>query len=212
MVLKEACRYQNVLQNVINQLDDYLSSMSNITTKTQKHLRSKAIKDVEDEEVIVKQRSNDCSISNNDLLAFYDALVNEKISLTMAISDAKRKCEDDIDALVESNRVRQRYASRMKRMSGVVSKERDTEGTAYTFNNEGNQIPYRYKIEEVVSIDFDRNVVKSVSKKMSAMADEISTKIDLLNATIKVDFEPMLSMTVSSFEDAYEEYQESVNH
>ena len=101
---------KNVLQDIIDSVSVYLSRTSNVTIKTQTHEKSKALETVQDEVVVVQKRDNDCEISNNELIDFLEYLVNEKINLSSAIAKAKSSCVDNIDLLVETNRVRQSFA------------------------------------------------------------------------------------------------------
>lgn len=208
MVLKEACRYQNVLQDIIDGVSAYLSRQANVTIKTQTHEKKKALSSVENETIVVKKRDNDCEISNNDLIDFLEYLVNEKIKLSEAIAKAKRDCGENIDLLVETNRTRQFFAKRMTNLANLRSYSKDDESVGYTFNNDGNQVSYRYPVKEVVTIDFDRNKVKSIAKTQSKTAVEASTKIDVLMSTVEVDYTPIFDTTTVDFEVAYEEYKE----
>lgn len=205
MVLKESFTYQNVLTRFVDRAYMYLSNKDNVTIKKQSHLKSKSYKDGQDEDLIVNEKKGEVVINNNTMIAFIEKLMEEKIDLVNAIAIAKRSASEDFDALIESNKVRQRVSSVFKTMSALQSSEREFEGSAYAWNQEGNQTPYRYPIKEVTTIDFDRNETKKHFKAITASADETSTKIDNLMATLVVEFTPSFDVH-DTFEDAYEKF------
>ena len=210
MVLKESFTYQNVLTRFVDKAYMYLSNKDNITIKKQTHLKSKSYKDGEDEDLVVNEKKGEVVIENNTMIAFIEKLMEEKIALVEAIASAKRTASEDFDALIESNKVRQRVSSVFKSMSALQSSEREFEGSAYAWNQEGNQTPYRYPIKEVTTIDFDRNETKKHFKAITSAADETSTKIDNLMASLVVEFTPTFDVH-DTFEDAYEKFAISIN-
>ena len=97
----------------------------------------------------------------------------------------------DLDAAVEVNKQRHSAVKAFdfivtQKSSNVVQKN---QGRGYVFNNEGNQIEYRYDIERIKTIDFDRNRLRRVIKALYDKADEISTSIDSALLNTKVDYE-----------------------
>ena len=210
MVLKEACRYQNVLREIMSDLSSFLSKKSNLVIKTKTHYKSRALKDVSDITETLKERTNSCEIEANDLIDFYDYLVSEKIKLAEKISFAKKNSKEDIDVLVETNKSRQSFANLLKSAGNIKNSEIESNDSDQSFNINGDPITYRYKVKEVTTIDFDRNKVKSIEKRLSKDSNDISNKIDLLMATIEVDYVPIFDMSTTNFEDAYETYKEMV--
>lgn len=208
MVLKESFTYQNVLTRFIDKACSYLSSKDNVTIKKQSHLKSQSYKDGKDEEIIVNEKKGELIIDNNVMIALLEKLMDEKISLVNAIAKAKKVADEDFDALIESNKVRQKVSILFNAMSTIKSSEREFEGSAYAWNQEGNQTPYRYPIKEVTTIDFDRNVTKKHYKDIKVLSDETSTKIDGMMASLVVDFTPMFDVH-DTFEDVYISFAET---
>lgn len=62
------------------------------------------------------------------------------------------------------------------------------EGKGYVFNKDGNQTEYVYDIDRVVTIDYDRNAVRSLLKELTREADQVSLKIDSTLLSTEVDY------------------------
>lgn len=204
MYLKEAFRYQNYLNELISATTSYLTTGQYTTKTVQEHLRKKANPDAENEVIdLTAERTLTCTA--NQMVDFLQHLIDEKQKLTKAISDAKKNCGIDIDAEVANNRIRQSVAATLSRMGNMKPTERMTRAYAYKFNAEGNQVQYAYEVKEVTTIDFDRNKVKGISKKLIQCADEASTAIDKAMVELAVDYNPNYSVN-DSFEDAIEQF------
>ena len=209
MYLKEAFRYQNFLNRLLENVTMYLSTNSYITKTTQEHLRQKANPEAENEAIEVKvDRPYECT--NNQLVSLLEHLIAEKEKLTVAISAAKKTSDVDIDAELANNRVRQNVARTLSMMGKVRASESVVRGTGHKFNSEGNQVPYSYDIKQVTQIDFDRNKVKHISSALTAKSDEISTLIDKLMVELVVEYEPEYSIN-DSFEDVVERFVSAEN-
>ena len=85
---------------------------------------------------------------------------------------------------------------------------RDSGGTGYRFNAEGNQISYRCDVRRVTTINYDRKVIRAALGKLNQRADETSAKIDLCLVTSKVDYAPPFDVN-ASFAEAFEIYTEN---
>lgn len=202
MVLKEAFRTQNYLENLINRGLMFLTSTDNVTTKKQEHMRKKVNADAEDETIEVPKSTvfeND-KITPNVVVDFVMDVMAEKEKLTYAITVAKAKAEIDIDSSIALNKTRQGIAGILNTMANIKASERITTGRDYKFNNDGDQVLYAYNINEVTTIDFDRNKVKTLVKKLNRESDEVSTKLDALNVTVNVNYTPKYEIG-DSFED-----------
>lgn len=204
MYLKEAFRYQNYLNELISATTSYLSSGQYTTKTVQEHLRKKANPDAENETIDLSAERA-LAYTANQMVDFLQHLIDEKQKLTKAISEAKKGCSIDIDAEVANNRIRQSVAATLSRMGNMKPSERMTRAYAYKFNAEGNQVQYAYEVKEVTTIDFDRNKVKGISKKLIQSADEASTAIDKAMVELAVDYTPNYSVN-DSFEDAIEQF------
>lgn len=190
MILKEAFRYQNYLTSLFVQATGYLSREDFITTTKQKHLRSMVNTDAQDEDIVVSKTLN-IDYKPNDLIDFVVKLINEKQKLSDAISDVKKSLDIDIDAAMSMNKTKQDFISVLRRMASVKSTESDKEGLSYKFNNDGDQVSYRYPIKEIKTIDYDRNTVKGLVSKYKKETDEVSTSRDRIDIMTEVDYKPI---------------------
>lgn len=190
MILKEAFRYQNYLTSLFTQATGYLSREDFITTTTQKHNRTKVNPDAQDED-IVAPKTFTVDYKPNDLINFVVKLIDEKQKLSNAITDAKKTLDIDIDAAMSMNKVKQDFISVLRRMVSIKPSESDKEGTSYKFNNDGDQVSYRYPVKEVKTIDYDRNAVKGLISKYKKETDEISTARDRIDIMTDVDYTPV---------------------
>lgn len=190
MILKEAFRYQNYLTSLFVQATSYLSREDFITTTTQKHNRTKVNPDAQDEDIIVPKTFT-VDYKPNDLINFVVKLIDEKQKLSNAITDAKKSLDIDIDATMSMNKVKQDFISVLRRMISIKASESDKEGTSYKFNNDGDQVSYRYPVKEVKTIDYDRNSVKGLISKYKKETDKISTERDRIDIMTEVDYTPV---------------------
>lgn len=200
MVLKEAFRYQNYLNILARKCSYFLSNDSNVTVITETHLRTSANPDAENEVIEIR---NEDSISANDVINFIEILVKEKEAITSAISKTKKNLEYDIDSMLNNNKFREDIISILGNISEIKSSESKGSGLDYKFNVNGEQAPYRYTVNKVTTIDFDRNKVKSLYNKYNKLNDENSNTVDRLDVTAEVEFTPKFDIN-DSFEDAIE--------
>ena len=154
MILKETFRYQNYLTSLFTQATGYLSREDFITTTTQKHNRTKVNPDAQDEDIVVPKTFT-VDYKPNDLINFVVELIDEKQKLSNAIAAAKKSLDIDVDAAMSMNKTKQDFISVLHRMASIKSSESDKEGTSYKFNNDGDQVSYRYPVKEVKTIDYD---------------------------------------------------------
>ena len=199
MVLKESFRMQNHLAELAQQAQLYLSRIENVVHIRQEHLRSRRNPSAVDE-IVEVQRDSDM-IPDKVIGLFLDLLA-EREKLSAAISKAKVSAEIDMDSALAINKIKQDAIRRFQMMARIKSTETTTDGRDYLINSEGNQTPYVYTIRSVQTIDFDREMLKGIIRRLQREADEISTKVDLLNVTLEVDYTPKYDFD-DSFEDAY---------
>ena len=186
MKLKEAFHYQNVLQEWIDRASRCLNDNSFITKTTETHLKSKAKSDAEDEIVEVAKAMDTPPTVVIDLL--FD-LIKEKEAVALAICKAKNSSEIDIDTAIEVNKLKQSAARTYRRLTNVNATSTTKRGSDFTFNAEGNQVPYYYNVESETKIDYNRNHVRELSKKLVKECDEASMKIDSILLTTEVEIE-----------------------
>lgn len=199
MILKEAYRYQNYLSNLISSAEGYLCKKDFITETTQTHNRKKVNPEAEDEVMVVKTSYN-VDFTPMQLIEFINKALVEKQKLTNAIDTAKKNAEINIDSSIEMNRIKQGYIGVLSSMTKTKPSETISKGSGYKFNADGNQVAYYYDIDNVTTINFDRNDVRGILKKLQRETDDVSTKIDAIQATAKVDYEPIWDLS-DSLED-----------
>lgn len=190
MILKESFRYQNYLTSLFVQATSYLSREDFITTTTQNHNRSMVNSDAQDEKISVPKVFN-VGYKPNDLIDFVVKLIDEKQKLSNAITEAKKSLDMDIDAAMSMNKTKQDFISVLRRMASIKSTESEKEGTSYKFNNDGDQVSYRYPVKEVKAIDYNRNTVKGLISKYKKETDQISTTRDRIDIMTDVDYTPV---------------------
>ena len=188
MILKEAYRYQNYLDKLIKEAKYYVTKNDFITNITEVHSRKKVNPNAEDETIILKNFEVD--YTPMEIIDFLCQAINEKETLSKAIAETKKSTEIDIDSSIAMNKIKQSFVDILDHMASVKSKEFVTKGMDYKFNENGEQVSYRYDINNIVTINFDRNDIRNLSKKYKKQADEISTKLDIIELTAVVDYMP----------------------
>lgn len=199
MNLKEAFRYQNFLDELLGTAYSYLNNKNFVVSTVETHLKSQVNPDAKDE-VIEVQKPYDVEFTPNDLIDFVVKVINEKERLSNIISDAKMRTEIDIDVAIALNKKKQGFARVLQSLSDIKSGEKVKNASDYKFNTDGNQISYYYKINEVTKIDFDRNDVRGLYKKLLKETDEVSTKLDSILINTELDFDPNWDLN-DSFEE-----------
>lgn len=201
MNLKESYRYMNYLnETLLAPAQSYLSKRDFITSTKQEHLRSKASTQAEDETIEVV-KPYDVEFDPMNVVDFIMKVIDEKEKLSATIAKAKQTTEIDIDHSVSINKSKQEFINKLNFMLNMKSSEKKSSGIGYVFNAEGNQTSYRYDINEVITIDYNRDDVKGIIKKLSKECDEVSAKLDKIQIETLVDFEPKWELT-DSLEDA----------
>lgn len=208
MNLKETFRYQNFLDSILGKTTGYLGYSQNVTKTTQNHLRSKANSEAEDEEIDTT-KDRQISYPVNTLIDFCSHILSEKQKLGEAINNTKSSCGIDIDNSVAINKKKQEVVRVLSQMGNIKPSESIKRGTAYKFNAEGNQTSYSYDIKEVSVIDFDRNKVKAIAKKLITESDEVSNKLDKIMVDSEVTYTPIYDVN-DSFDDVLEQFSETI--
>ena len=190
MNLKEAFQAQNVFDRLMNHARNYLSETENLMTVKEKHFRSKSVAEQSDEELDVTNYDTK-KFPAGDVIRFLIRLIEEREKLSHAIHAAKAQMSFDLDTAVDANRRRHSLANtldalvRQQSSKGILKNA----GRGYVFNKEGNQTEYRYDIERIQTIDYDRNKVRRLLKKLYEEADKVSTEIDLALLNTQVHYE-----------------------
>ena len=139
MNMKEAFRFQNKIQSLMDEAESILLRDGNVTTTKNTYLRSKVMPEAQDETVV---ETPDCEYADNitGIVGFLMFLLDEKERLSGAILDAKNELEFDFDGETSLNVARHRVACLLKRMSDLRGSEVTLQnaGVGYRFNVEGN--------------------------------------------------------------------------
>ena len=181
MNLKEAFRFQNKLQSMMDEAKSILSREQNITKVQNTYLRKKVMAEAEDE-TTMEAASTEYSEQITSLAEFLLFLLTQREKLGAAINKAKTGLElsAGFDGEVGLNSNRQEIAGLLRRMAGLRSSEVliSNGGTGYRFNNEGNQVSYRCDVKRVTTINFDRDKVRRMCADLSEKADEVAAAVD----------------------------------
>lgn len=202
MNLKESFRYQNFLGALHSSAASSLVDERHCLTTTKNHLRNKANSDAAD---VTEQVDVGEFHKNDDVLRFMLYIIEEREKLTSAISRAKASIGFDLDAAVETNKLRQTVSRNINMMLRYKGTKRTERGTDYKFNAEGNQTPYYYDIEVVTEENFNRAQAKSAAQSVITKADEVSAAIDAALINTRVDYEIPFNVN-DSFDDAMADF------
>ena len=190
MNLKEAFRYQNKIQALMAEAQDILGKEKNITRVEKTTLQSKVVSGAEDI-VVVEIPETEFEEQITDIAVLLMFLLNEKEKLSYAICAAKKAMSIDFDGEVSLNAKRQEVAGLFRKMNEIRSSEVTISGggTGFKFNADGNQVSFRCDMKRVVSINFDRNKVRSYANGLSKKADEVSADLDKAMVNTEVTYE-----------------------
>lgn len=200
MNLKEAFRYQNFLDRLLNQTMATMSIQDNLLEVSKVHRRSKAIASAEDETEVAEVTE---LVVPDTAISLALSIVKEKDALTTAIGVAKGNLAGgigDMDAAIEANKCRQSVAETIRNMLRIKSGKKVERGTGYTFNGEGNQVPYIYDVEVTTAERFDRAKLKATMQDLLSESDKVSAQIDEAVVNTKVDYKAPWDVN-ASFED-----------
>lgn len=189
MNLKESYRYANYLDGLLSTAYTYLRNKGFVTTTVEEHLRKQSNPDVENETIEV-QKPFDVEFLPNDVIDFAVKVIEEKEKLSESIAEAKSTTEINIDNAISMNKKKQTFVSVLNGIADIKPSEIKTTSKSYKFDINGEQKPYVYDVNRKTSIDFNRTDVRNLIKKYLKETDEISAKLDLIEITTFVDFEP----------------------
>lgn len=206
MNLKDAFRYQNYLENILNSATNYLTSRDNVVQIKETHYRHKSNPDAEDETKDVTANRIFPNYKVEQIIDFMLTVADEKTKLTVAIDEAKKAYKATAyDVNLINNRIRQSVAHTLRYLSNLKSAETTGIGRDYKFNVNGDQVSYAYETKVVQTIDYDRNHVRKLFQRFTEMSDAVSTNLDQALLNITVVMEPKFNVNYS-FEEAVEQY------
>lgn len=208
MNLKEAFRFQNKLQSMMDEADGILGLNSNITKVQNTYLRHKVMAEAEDE-TTVDASPTEYGDKITELAEFLVHLLTEREKLSAAIHKAKVGLDltAGLDGEVGLNSKRQDVAALFRRMISLRNGEVliPNGGTGYRFNNEGNQVSYRCDVKRVTTINFDRNKIRKMCAELSRKSDETSAALDVALVNTIVEYEAPFDVN-DTFAEAFESY------
>lgn len=206
MNLKEAFRFQNKLQALMEEVQDFLSRDDNVTLVENTYLYKKVVPEAENE-TVVDTAPTEYAGRVTEMVRFLMYLMAEREKLSKAIQDAKRALPIDMDREVSLNSKRQEIARILNHMADLRSSEvmMPGGGTGYRFNQEGNQVPYRCDVKRVTTIHFDRKVIRNFARQMNKKSDLISTELDGCLINSKVDYRTPFDVN-DSFAEIFENF------
>ena len=208
MNLKEAFRFQNKLQSLMDEAERILADDRNITQVKVTAPYKKAMPEQENE-TTVEPAPSEYADHIDAVAAFLLHLLGEREKLSRAIRAAKERQEMDMDSEVSLNSTRQSLASFFRHMVDLRNSEKLLPGgaTGYRFNAEGNQVPFRCDAKRVVTIHYDRNRVRSYLKQLTEKSDQVSAQLDRCLINSQVDYDAPFDVN-DSFAAVFGDYQE----
>ena len=208
MNLKEAFRFQNKLQSMMDEAQSILSSTANITKVQNTYLRKKVMPEAENETTI-DAPATEYSEQITLVAEFLLHLLSEREKLSVAIFQTKAglNLPAGLDGEVSLNSKRQEVAGLFRRMAGLRSSEVliPNGGTGYRFNNEGNQVSYRCDVKRVTTINFDRNKIRKMCGDLSKKSDEVSAALDSVLVNTQVEYTVPFDVN-DTFAEAFEAF------
>ena len=208
MNLKEAFRFQNKLQSMMDEAQSILGSTANITKVQNTYLRKKVMPEAENETTI-DAPATEYSEQITLVAEFLLHLLSEREKLSVAIFQAKAglNLPAGLDGEVSLNNKRQEVAGLFRRMAGMRSSEVliPNGGTGYRFNNEGNQVSYRCDVKRVTTINFDRNKIRKMCGDLSKKSDEVSAALDSVLVNTQVEYTVPFDVN-DTFAEAFEAF------
>lgn len=208
MNLKEAFRFQNKLQSMMDEAQSILGSTANITKVQNTYLRKKVMPEAENETTI-DAPATEYSEQITLVAEFLLHLLTEREKLSVAIFQAKAglNLPAGLDGEVSLNSKRQEVAGLFRRMAGLRSSEVliPNGGTGYRFNNEGNQVSYRCDVKRVTTINFDRNKIRKMCGDLSKKSDEVSAALDSVLVNTQVEYTVPFDVN-DTFAEAFEAF------
>ena len=190
MNLKEAFRYQNKIQRLMDEAEGILSRDKNVTKVENTALRHKVNPEAQDETTL-ELPDTEYAGQITEIAVFLMFLLQERERLSAAIRTAKRNMDMDFDGEVSLNAKRQEIAGIFRHMGEIRCSENlySGAGVGYKFNAEGNQVSYRCDLKKVTTINFDRNKVRSYASGLSKKADSVSAELDKRMVNTEVSYE-----------------------
>lgn len=204
MNLKEAFRFQNKLQRLMDEGEGILNREKNVTKVETTYFRKKVMSEAEDETVL-EVPETEYAEQITELVGFMVYLLDQKEQISKAIRAAKSKLEIDMDSEVSLNSKRQELSRLLGRMSDLRGSEVviPNGGTGYRFNADGNQVSYRCDVKRVTTINYDRKKVRNHLAALNRKIDAVSVELDRCLINSSVEYEAPFDVN-DSFAEVFE--------
>ena len=190
MNLKEAFRYQNKLQRLMDEGCCILRRDQNVVKVANTTLLHKVNPEAQDETTL-ELPETEYAGQSTEIAVLLMFLLGEREKLSAAIRAAKQRMDMDFDGEVSLNAKRQEIAGVLRHMGEIRASENlyPGAGVGYQFNAEGNQVSYRCDLKKVTTINFDRRRIRAFATGLNRKADEVSTELDKRMVITGVDYE-----------------------
>jgi len=202
MNLKESFRYQKFLDQMMSAASYSITNRDHALYTIEKHKKSEVDPDATDVE---KEREVEKFPPNDTVVNFMGWLIAEKHKLTLAISEAKHNLSIDMDAELQTNKLRRAEIAALKRMIAYKAGTSETLGSGYRFTVDGAQTRYSYPVETVSEEAYDRKSAKERLRALTADADQASAAIENAMVTAQVNYIPKYDVN-DSFDDVIESF------
>lgn len=155
---------------------------------TEHHMINAANPDAQDKDVERPRPAFDPEPER--VIALMEKLILARENLTKAIAEAKYEIQNELDALIETNKMRQAMSESIQVALNMPTKEVKTTGTGYKFNNDGNQMPFSYDITYTPELRISKAKLTEKNAALRKKANEASNKIDSIVINTQVNFTP----------------------
>ena len=191
MNMKDAFRYSNKLQKLMEEAHNILSRERNVIRVEKTTLQSKVVAGAEDI-VTYEVPETEYAEQITEVAGLLMVLLGEREKLSGAIRAAKQSMAINFDGEVSLNAQRQGIAATLRKMNEIRNSEVTLAGggTGYKFNADGNQISFRCDLKRVTTINFDRNKTRAYANALSKKADQVSAELDKALVNTEVAYEP----------------------
>ena len=206
MNLKEAFRFQNKIQALMDEADRVLDKDQNLTQTKNTYLRSKVMSDAADE-TLIEQAPSEYADRITDMANFLLWLLTERSKLSKAIRKAKNDLPIDFDGETSINACRQNIAHTFKHMADLRASEQviANGGYGYRFNTDGVQVSYKCDVKRVTTINFDRNEIRKALAVLNRESDAMSAELDRCLVNSSVEYDTAFDVN-DSFADVFESF------
>jgi len=214
--LKESFRILTFIDKTISSLTSYLSNKNNSISVKEMHFKEKSNPEAKDEELDMTTIREYKDASTVDIIQLVKMLISQKAKLEIAVENAKRTLiiESDInkfslDSAISNAKQSRNLANVLDNLIKIKSEETKRQGQAFRFNLNLEETPYRYDINVVKTVDFDKDIISKNYKDLLNITDKLSISIEKAMMEEIVEYEFPYSIHDSTA-DIVGKYLESI--